>query len=205
MIRFSRYFSIFFLYFITVAMTIMTADSAANVGGTALNGNGDRTGSPIASGTCAVCHSGGSYGTVAAVITVTDVMGAPVTAFVAGETYMIAVEVTHTSGSPGGYGFQLTLLDSNNDYLGAFSVPSAGSGLFGPNNQGFWESNTSNVTNSFTVLWDAPAVNTTVGIYVSGLAVNVNGSTSGDSSSLGESFSAELSIPAEWIFANGFE
>ena len=189
------------LFIATTALTITPTDSQANASGTAHNGNGDRTGSPIAIGTCANCHSSGSYGTVEAVISVVDMSG-PVSSFVAGETYMITVEVTHTSGSPSAYGFQLSLLDSENNFIGTFSTPSSGSGVY---NQSLWESTTPSASNTFTVLWDAPTAMTTVTIYATAAAVNGTGGTSGDNASVSASFSAELSIPAEWIFADGFE
>ena len=157
----------------------------ANSNGTAHNGNGDRTGSPISSGTCANCHSGGS--------------------FVAGETYMITVEVTNTMGSPSAFGFQLSLLDSENNFIGIFSMPSTESGVYNQFNQYFWENTASSTSNTFSVLWDAPVLMTTVNIYAASVAVNGTGGTAGDQPSIGASFSAELALPAEWIFANGFE
>lgn len=204
MINFTKYLTISTLCLASATMILTPAELQANNSGTAHNGNGDRTGSPLASGTCGICHGGGSSGDVAANISVVDMSG-PVTSFVAGETYMITVDVTHTAGTPSAFGFQLTLLDSDNDFLGMFSTPSVGSGLYSQLNQDFWESTTSSSSNTFTVLWDAPTATTTVNIYATGLAINENGGTSGDNASPGAIFSAELSIPAEWIFADGFE
>ena len=177
----------------------------ANSNGTAHNGNGDRTGSPISSGTCANCHSGGSFGAVETIISVVDLSGAPVISFVAGETYMITVEVTNTTGTPSAFGFQLSLLDSENNFIGIFSMPSTESGVYNQFNQYFWENTASSTSNTFSVLWDAPALMTTVNIYAASVAVNGTGGTAGDQPSIGASFSAELALPAEWIFANGFE
>ena len=193
-------------FFLTVAaMTIISGNLDARSTGPALNGLGDRTGSPLSSSTCSACHSGGSFGTVEANISVVDILGAPVFNFVAGETYMITVEITNGSGSPNAYGFQLTLLDDANQTIGAFSIPSAGSGFVSLSNQILWEHTSPSASNTFTVLWDAPATTTTVDIYAVGNAINGNGGTSGDSVSATAFFSGELTIPAEWIFANGFE
>ena len=116
------------LLLVATAMTIIPVELQARSSGPALNGLGDRTGSPLSGATCAACHSGGSF-TVEALISVVDLSGSPVESFVAGETYMITVLADTTSGSPNAYGFQLTLLDDTNKTIGAFSTPSAGSGL----------------------------------------------------------------------------
>ncbi len=134
-----------------------------------------------------------------------DELGDTVTEFTAGETYMITVEVTNSSGSPTAYGFQLTLLDELNETIGAFSMPSVGSGLVNLSNQVIWEHTTPSNSNQFTVLWDAPAVETSVTIYAIGNAVNFDGGTSGDNPSASASFTADITFPAEWIFFNGFE
>lgn len=189
---------------VAVSMTLLSVNIHARSNGPAQNGLGDRTGSPLSSSTCSLCHGGGSFDAVT-VIRVFDESGSAVNEFIAGDTYMITVEVTNGIGSPDGYGFQLTLLDELNETIGIFSTPSAGSGLVNLSNQVIWEHTQTDVLNSFTVLWDAPAKESTVTIYAVGNAVNNNGGTSGDSPSASASFSADIIFPAEWIFLNGFE
>lgn len=192
------------LLLVATAMTIIPVELQARSSGPALNGLGDRTGSPLSGATCAACHSGGSF-TVEALISVVDLSGSPVESFVAGETYMITVLADTTSGSPNAYGFQLTLLDDTNKTIGAFSTPSAGSGLVSLSNQVIWEHTTPSASGIFTVLWDAPVATSSIDIYAIVNAVNGNGGTSGDMPSATALFSAELDLPADWIFVNGFE
>ena len=134
-----------------------------------------------------------------------DEFGSPVVNFIAGETYMISVDINPSSGSPAAYGFQLTLLDGMNKTIGTFSTPSVGTGLVNLSNQVIWEHTTPSLSNGFTVLWDAPAVETTVSIYAVGNAVNDKCNTRGDSPSASAFFSADITYPAEGRFVNSFE
>lgn len=171
-----------------------SADLHANASGAALNGNGGRTGAPGDVGTCNACHSGGAFGTVEALITVEDMMG-PVTEFIAGVTYTVTVELTSSSGTPAGNGFQATVLDSSNNFIGTFSNPSAGTGVASSGGRSYWEQTATSAANTFSVDWTAPAAMvTTVTIYAAGAAVNGTGGTGGDSTSLGASFSASLPV-----------
>lgn len=119
----------------------------------------------------------------------------PVTEFIAGETYTITVEITSSNGTPAGFGFQATVLDGSNNFIGSFSSPSAGTGVVATGGRDYWEqSATSVVNNTFSINWTAPAAMTTVTIYAAGIAANGNGGTSGDSPTAGASFAASLPV-----------
>jgi hypothetical protein len=73
--------------------------------------NADNTGAPGSSQTCGSCHTGGSYGTVTASIQIFAAgTNTPVSAYVGGTTYDMKVTITASSGTPVGYGFQMTCL-----------------------------------------------------------------------------------------------
>ena len=150
-------------------------------GGRAASGGQDRTGSPVASGTCAACHSGGSF-SAAASATITDAGGNTVTTYVPGQTYTVTFTVTGSGAS--GYAMQAAMLDANNANAGDFLSNSTSntqlttlvsSGIEYLEHQGL------QAAGSFVATWEAPAAGTgTVTLYGVGLAANGNGGTSGD-------------------------
>lgn len=146
-------------------------------GGPGNGGLGDRTGSPVSSGTCAACHSGGSFG---ASVSIQLFDGAnPITSYTPGTNYTVVYTVT---GSSSAYGFQGgALIASNNNGAGAFSLPSSGTQLATIAGRPYIEHIGASPTGVFQSTWTAPAANSgTVNFYGIGLAVNSNGGTSGD-------------------------
>jgi hypothetical protein len=150
-------------------------------GGRAASGGQDRTGSPVANGTCSACHSGGSF-SAAVSATVTDAGGNTVTTYVPGQTYTVTFSVTGSGAS--GYAMQAAILDANNANAGDFLSNSttntqlttvAASGIEYLEHQGL------QAAGSFVATWQAPTAGTgTVTLYGVGLAANGNGGTSGD-------------------------
>lgn len=141
----------------------------------------DATGGPLSSGTCANCHSGGSFNPTIS-LQVVDNGGSPVTSYMAGATYTLIYTVTSGNGTPNGYGMQSVSLTSGNS--GAGSIGS----VLTPNTQkttmsgiDYLEHQQFNPSGIFSADWTAPASGTgTVSFYAVGLAVNGNSNTVGD-------------------------
>jgi hypothetical protein len=157
----------------------------SNSGGAAASGNGNRTGSPGSTGTCATCHSGGSFAPVTTV-DITDSQGNSVTTVMADSIYDISVSISAT-GTPSGYGFQAIIVDdADNESVG--SLRTAGSGvqftsISGTNNEVAEHSSTS-ANGTFTFSWQAPTTGSaSFTIYAFGNAVNGNSGGTGDAAS----------------------
>ena len=152
----------------------------SNSGGRAAVANSGNTGAPGESTLCANCHGGGSYSPSMS-LAVTDLGGSPVVAYTPGETYNLTVTIT-ASGTPAGYGFQMTSLQSSNSPAGSFSNPSSNAQISTiSSGRTYVEHDGTSSSNTFTAQWTAPATNTgTVTMYANGNAVNGNGGTSGD-------------------------
>lgn len=157
--------------------------SILNSGGVAAAGNGDRTGGPVASGTCATCHGGGSYSPSIS-LNITDNGGNAVTDYIPGQEYNLSFQITSATGTPGGYGMQATALLANNAAAGTFSTPSSNAQITPLNGRSYFEHNVRSASATFTSKWTAPASGTgAVTFYFVGNAVNGNGGTSGDQAS----------------------
>lgn len=175
-------------------------------GGPGTGGLGDRTGSPISSGTCAACHSGGSFG-ASTVVELINGSGNVVTSYTSGQLYTIRTTV---SGSSSGFGSQTVALTATNANAGSMSSPSANAQLVTISGRDYFEhDNGPSATGVFEVTWSAPTIGTgTVNIYGIGLAVNENGGTSGDQStatavaSITEDLPTTISYPGTPFCAN---
>lgn len=167
-----------------------------NASGPALNGAGDKTGSPNSSGTCMTCHSGGTFAPVVT-IDVQDSQGATVTAVEGDSTYSIIVNINATSGTPSRYGFQATIYDdSSNTTVG--TLVNAPSGVrYNTVGIALAEHSTPSTGSSFTFNWRAPSAlapgnsNNSITIYAYGNCVNFNGGTTGDAAA-GDSYQLTL-------------
>lgn len=156
-------------------------------GGVANSGGGDRTGSPISSGSCGNCHSGGSFGASIS-LTVKDTGNNTVTSYIGGQTYFLEYTVSSTSGSPQ-YGFQSVALTSTNANAGDMdSVLTSNTRISTFSSRDYAENDGKSTTGFFRVRWIAPAANTgNVSIYYIGNAINNNSGTSGDQSTASQS------------------
>ncbi|MDG2370576.1 MAG: T9SS type A sorting domain-containing protein [Flavobacteriales bacterium] len=206
----------FIITLLTVAITYsfktnsercLIEDFQPRSNGAALMGIGDRTGSPISGGaTCAACHGGASLNTALS-ITVSDANGNIVTAYNSGTTYTLRFEVT--SNSSNSYGFQGVALTSNNWQAGLMGTPSTsntqvtnlvstGGGLQYAEHLG------ASPTGIFTLPWTAPSSGFgDVTIYGVGLAVNGDGSTSGDNASAAVSIIIPESVSTSITYTQG--
>lgn len=191
---------IFALVFgLSLIYSLLTSSS----GGRATVANTGNTGAPSEATTCSGCHSGGAFGTVTMNIGVFQVgTNTPVTSYVGGTTYDMKVTVQFTSGTPGGYGFQMTCLTSPaNTPLAGYSSLAANvkqktisSGPF--NGRTYVEQNGVMNNPIFAFQWTAPASGTgTVKFYAAGNAVNATGSSSGDKSGTGSFTLPEATAP----------
>ena len=144
------------------------------------------TGSPASGQTCASsnggCHSGGTgTGTI-------DISGLPGT-IDPSTTYPITVSITRTNNDPNETGFQMDVLDDNNNDFGTLSNPGPGSAV----ESNFFEHSPSQPfstnTVEFTVDWTSPSTGTTdVTMYAASVLANGTGTTGGDAVIEGQAF-----------------
>ena len=87
-------------------------------GGPAASRGQDRTGSPIAVGTCQNCHSNGSFSPTLTIEMLEN--GVPVTQYEPGKAYKLKVTPKATVGTPNRYGFQAIVLNAANKETGVF-------------------------------------------------------------------------------------
>ncbi|MFT6335833.1 MAG: hypothetical protein ACI86M_002677 [Saprospiraceae bacterium] len=159
------------------------------------------TGAPGESGTlCSSCHSGGAFGTPITALEITDGGGGTVTDYVPGDTYQVSLTATAESGTPFGYGFQLTVLDGADADVAVFSNPSSNAKISTAANiaggRTYAEHNGTSATNTFTFEWIAPSGGTgDLTFYYNVNLVNANGGISGDSGGSGFSTAMTESIP----------
>ena len=154
--------------------------------GAAMNGLGDRTGSPVAGAgsSCTNCHSGGSYSPSIS-ITVYDAGLNAVTEYIPGNLYKVEYSVTAGTGSPWGFGFQSILLNSSNQTTGNLvATITSNAQIVSTGGHQFIEHSGVSSSGVFSAEWTAPSGGTgNVSIYARGMAVNQDGGTSGDQAS----------------------
>ena len=140
----------------------------------------DRTGSPVASGTCANCHSGGNFSTSVSVQVLDG--DTPVTTYEPEKKYTFTVSIS-AMNNPAAYGFQavaLTVADSTN--AGSFGTAPDGTQVITLNNRQYFEQSRRNAVSSWSIEWTAPATGAgDVNFYAAGNAVNQAGGSNGDS------------------------
>ncbi|MFZ9029422.1 MAG: choice-of-anchor V domain-containing protein [Crocinitomicaceae bacterium] len=164
----------------------------------------DRTGGPLASGTCAGCHSGGSFATNAS-IEVLDGSSNPVSTYTPGASYTIRLSVTAGSGSPSGYAGQMTALNSSNQMAGDMTATLTGNTQISVIGAVEYLEHTSiSSTGVFEATWVAPTAGAgDVTLYGIGVAANGNFNTTGDLASSPTSLTLTEEIGATTInYAN---
>ncbi len=159
----------------------------SNSGGRASIAMDGNTGAPGESGiTCgsAGCHTGGNYGPINIVLTVTDGSGMPATSYVPGTTYTLFLQGIASGGFPAGYGFQMTALDPNNAGAGNWLNAGAGTTFGTALGRTYWEHSSPALIAGFTAEWRAPAAGKgTVSFYYIMTATNGNQIPTGDEAS----------------------
>jgi hypothetical protein len=149
--------------------------------GTHKNGNGSPTGQTGAPGenNCTSCHSGSvqSGATENSLIVAQGIT--PVSAYVPGVTYNVALQMT---SSPAKKGFQVTALTAANNMAGSFTA-SPNTEITGTTRKYANHKNTSNTSATVAWLWTWTAPATDVGpvtFYVATNKANGNSTNSGD-------------------------
>lgn len=139
---------------------------------------GDRAGAPGSSGNCSACHGGGSNNGGDLVISAVDIASAKtVTAFEAGKKYTIGIKMGGTSLRKG---FQATVLDASNKFVGSVSNVSSGATSYAAGTRTMVGHSTPGL-GIWYFDWTAPSTApTNVTIYASGIVSNSNFNNSGD-------------------------
>ncbi len=185
-----------FIYniFAVVAFSTLWLTFSGNSSGAGGGGGMTLTGAPFDGGTCANCHSGGTYGTVTPTIAVFEVGTSTVVSnYVGGRAYDVRLAITAASGTPQRYGFQLVAANTTGSQAGSWSNFPSGTAGTNINNRTYVEHTTPQSVNNFTFRWTAPAVNFgAVTFYAAGNCVNNNGGRDGDRVGTGS-----LTLPAQ--------
>lgn len=187
------------LYFITILIISGFVFSSNSGGRAAARGQGN-TGAPGEATVCGNCHTGGAYGTISEVFEIRNSMGNLVTEYVPGETYDVSFNISASTGSPVGYGFQMTSLENTGDTdIGTWQNPSANVQIATAGTRTYTEHNGTSASSSFTMEWVAPALGTgPVTFYYVGNAVNGANGRSNDNGGFGSSsILTEAVLPVE--------
>jgi SprB repeat/Secretion system C-terminal sorting domain len=179
----------------SIALYIFCTSSSL---GRASDDNVGNTGAPGETTLCSNCHNSGTYGNVTVSIQIFEEgSNTPVAFYLPNALYDMKVSVSGSSGSPLGYGFQLTTMRNGNTPYAAYSNWSSNvkqklitSGTY--NGRTYLEQNGVLNNNQFLFQWTAPAAGQgDVTFFASGVACNANNSSGGDKAG-----NASLAIPA---------
>lgn len=161
-----------------LAITFFTISNSSGPG--AVTGR-DRTGSPLASGDCSACHTGGDYGTEVSASLLLDT--SEVSEYIPGQAYTLQIRI-NTSTPPERFGFQAVALTGEaNLNAGSFSDAPVSTRLIDLDNRTYFEHATKLETEVIEVPWTAPEAGTgDVRFYAAGNAVNNANGSGGDDS-----------------------
>lgn len=151
-----------------------------NSSGAAAVQGADRTGSPLSSGACNICHSGGNF---APSLSLEILDGEElISEYEPGASYTMRLTINTDQGSPAAYGFQVVALTGENDAnAGAWGATPDGIEVVTINGRDYAEQSEPRPENVVELEWTAPLDNPgEVRFYAAGNAVNGNVSTSGD-------------------------
>lgn len=138
----------------------------------------DKTNSPVSSGACNNCHSGGNFAS-SLTVQVLDANNTPVTRYTPGSTYTIKYVVNATGANK--FGIQSTVLNDDNSNAGTISAKSSNTKVVNFSNRAYLDHSAASLNNTFEATWVAPASGSgNVKIYTNALAANGNGLTDGD-------------------------
>lgn len=130
---------------------------------------------------CGACHSGGNFNS-AITLTVKDTDGNVVNSYKPGQNYQLEVKVTGQN-NPRSFGFQMvSLSDSGNKDMGNWSDLGQRVKSITLLQRKYLVQSSAKMDGIFTATWKAPSADTSnISFYYSGLAINLNGNTNGDS------------------------
>lgn len=137
---------------------------------------------------CNACHSGGNFNPTISLL-LKDTSGTVINNYEPGKTYNLEVTVVGVN-SPKSYGFQMvSLAEGNNVDVGVWSNLGNRVKVLNPSpllGRKYLVQSSPKQDGVFTMDWTAPQTNIgNVNFYFSGLAVNLNGNTNGDSHAVG--------------------
>ncbi len=144
------------------------------------NGGVDGTSSGLSgSRQCSGCHNGGSFGTKTT-FALLDAQGQAQASYRPGETYKLRVDIA-TATTPGGYGFQVLVIDGQKASAGTYGTAPANAQVSTFGGRNYFEHRRRLTSGTIDIDWTAPAKGTgALNVYAVGNAVNGNGGTSGD-------------------------
>jgi len=169
---------IYFLISLVLSFVLIAASSGVGEGQ-----NRDRSGSPDGDNVCSQCHSSGAFSPQIS-LAISDSEGNSVTQYIPGMTYMLSYTVSGAGALE--YGFQSTALTTVNENAGIFLNAGAQVQFETVTNSNVTaravvEHSSPSSSGEFMTEWTAPAAGSgNVTFYYSGVAVNGNGTTSGD-------------------------
>ena len=165
---------IYILFSVALATTLFMASSsgAGNVQ------QQDRTGGPLSSQFCGLCHATGAFNP-SINVQVLDGEDA-VSVYQPGQTYTLRVTITADEGAVG-YGFQaVALTGADNLQAGSFTA-AMGTQVVTLNDRDYVEHSQRSAANVFEVQWQAPTTGLDdVRFYAAGVAANGNGTSAND-------------------------
>lgn len=153
---------------------------SSNASGAGFNQGVDRSGSPIGDSFCGDCHGTGTYNPTVEIAMLDGTT--PITSYIPGKRYTMQVSIVAGAGTPGGYGYQATVLNAkSNAQAGAFSAAPSGQRIVTLGGRQYAEQSRRSTSNVFQMPWTAPAAGAgDLKVYAAGLAVNGTGSTDRD-------------------------
>ena len=170
----------------------------SNASGAGFNQGVDRSGSPIGDSFCGDCHGTGTYNPTVEIAMLDGT--SPVTTYVPGKRYTMQVSIVAGAGTPGGYGYQATVLDTkSNAQAGTLGAAPSGQRVVNLGGRQYAEQSRRSTSNTFQIPWTAPAAGAgDLKVYAAGMAVNGDGGTGRDNAvkatlSLSEATSTGLS------------
>jgi Secretion system C-terminal sorting domain len=170
------------------------------------------TGAPgeTAGASCNACHSGGNYIT-SLKFQLLNLDSLPVSKYIPGQKYIAKLAVSATN-NPKSFGFQMvSLIDNGNKDAGLWSNRGNNVKSIELNNRIYLEQSNPRPDGLFYSQWTAPLPSSgSVTFYYAGLAVNLTGSTNGDShantkTTISEDISADTDqsqVSANYLYPN---
>lgn len=138
----------------------------------------DRTGSPVSAQACNMCHQGNSFSVTTALVLI-DANGDTVSEYQPNTSYTLTASINAPGASH--YGFQITGLDAANNGIGTWTPNTTGTQKTTLNGRPYFEQKSPLADPVFECEWVSPdAGSGDVTFYGSALAVNGNGTATGD-------------------------
>ena len=176
-------------HFFPVALVALMALVASSSGVAEEQGR-DRTGAPGSDPVCTSCHNNGTASISASFEILDWNTEEAVTEYLPGQDYLVRMVVA--GGDAGlNYGVQATAVLGDESNAGTFTAVSSNAQLEDVGGRHIVEHSAPSAANVFDATWTAPGAGSgTADFYMSALAVNGNGATSGDTYAAGT-----LSLP----------